>query len=122
MKYKTTIEIISEANDKHEAIEIVGEYLSGNIASGVEMKCATRAAHSYRNAVIAISISCIFLVSGILFLATSIKQAPNTAFNTPALSAIQPPLKTSCHNHQSREFKQNWQVKRNKEAISYIKK
>ena len=41
MKYKTTIEIVADAGDKSEAMEIAGEYLSGNLISGVRMKCRT---------------------------------------------------------------------------------
>ena len=37
MKYRTVIEVVTEAKDKSEAIEIVGEYLSGDILSGVQM-------------------------------------------------------------------------------------
>ena len=41
MKFKTTIKLITEAKDKNEAMEIAGEYLSGNLATGVDMKLHT---------------------------------------------------------------------------------
>ena len=37
VKFKTTIEISSEAENKNEAMEIVGEYLAGYLSSGVDM-------------------------------------------------------------------------------------
>ena len=38
-KYKTIIELVMEANDSSEALDIAGEYLRGNIESGVSIKC-----------------------------------------------------------------------------------
>jgi hypothetical protein len=45
-KFKTIIEIESVAVDSHEAIDIAGEYLRGNISSGVKLKCYS---HPIRN-------------------------------------------------------------------------
>ncbi|MFH1593133.1 MAG: hypothetical protein ABID09_00360 [Candidatus Omnitrophota bacterium] len=39
MKYKTIIEVTSDARNNDEAIYIAGEYLRGNIESGVEIRC-----------------------------------------------------------------------------------
>ena len=39
MKYKTIIELICDAADKEDAFHIAGEYLRGEVESGVEMKC-----------------------------------------------------------------------------------
>ena len=120
MKYKTTIEIVSEAENKNEAMEIVGEYLSGNIFSGVDMKCATKRAHDYKNT-IAVTVVGILVVLGVVSL---LQVKPSQGF-VPAItgiSAIQPPLKTSIADKKNMEFKKEWQAIRDKEALDYIKK
>jgi hypothetical protein len=48
MKYETVIKILSFADSEHEAIDIAGEFLRGNLESGVEMKCYTRPAQPFR--------------------------------------------------------------------------
>ena len=39
--FKTIIELVTIAEDKHEATDIAGEYLRGNISNGVSMRCST---------------------------------------------------------------------------------
>ncbi|MFH1995843.1 MAG: hypothetical protein ABIJ27_02455 [Candidatus Omnitrophota bacterium] len=46
-RYRTVIEVMTEAEDQHEAADIAGEYLRGNISSGVSMKCSTRPAYKF---------------------------------------------------------------------------
>ena len=48
MKYQTVIKILSDADSEHEAIDIAGEFLRGNLETGVEMKCYTRPTKTYR--------------------------------------------------------------------------
>ena len=121
MKYKTTIEIISEAEDKSEAMEIVGEYLSGNIVSGVEMKCLTKRSHTYNKTVLSVLVISAVVLTAIL---TTV-HTRSTYNSTPSLTgtdAIQPPLKTSTSARYDTRFKKAWETKKTQEALSYIKR
>ncbi len=118
MRYKTTIEITSEAEDKNEAMEIVGEYLTGNIVSGVEMRCHTKPTLNYKRTFVGVAaLSVIFLIG--LITAINIKSSQSLLSNTSGINAIQPPLKTSLHRKDS-TFKKEWQAVRNKEALNRI--
>ena len=96
MKYRTTIEIVSEARDKHEAMEIVGEYLSGNISSGVQMKYLTGPAQSFAKITVT-ALLFLALLGGSIFSALYTKPGSTVISATPGVSAIQPRLKTSMH-------------------------
>ncbi|UCD54702.1 MAG: hypothetical protein JSV93_04045 [Candidatus Omnitrophota bacterium] len=48
MKYQTVIKILTDAESEHEATDIAGEFLRGNIETGVKMKCYTRPVKSSR--------------------------------------------------------------------------
>ena len=41
-KFKTVIEIVCEAEDHDEAMDVAGEYLRGALSSGVSMQCQTK--------------------------------------------------------------------------------
>ena len=121
MKYKTTIEIISEAENKDEAIEIAGEYLSGNLVSGIEMKCLAKPARSISRNILSIIIVC-GVMTTLAFSAFHIKSsAPSTSAFSGA-GAIQPPLRTSAVNKYDVDFKKAWQVEETREALDYIKR
>lgn len=117
MKYRTTIEIVSEAKDKNEAMEIVGEYLSGNITSGVRMKCLTDPVNSYTR-IIVTTLLFLALLGGSILSAIYTKPGAGTLSSTPGVSAIQPPLKTSAADKKSMNFKKEWQTRQVKEAIN----
>ena len=119
MKYKTTIEIVTNAQDKNEAMEIVGEYLSGHLSSGVDMKCATRRFSHYAKPVISvIALSLVFFI-GILSI-INIKPSKITIGNISGINAVQPPLKTSATIEKA-DFKKEWEAKQTKEALKLIK-
>lgn len=121
MKYKTIIEVVTEAKDKDEALEITGEYLSGYIFSGVDMKCRTRPMHTYRNvAVSVVALSLILLVG--IFSAVNLKHSQNAVSTISGVGAIQPTLKTQVAIDNNAAFKREWQDKQLKEAIKFIKK
>jgi len=122
MEYKTTIEIISEASNKDEAVEIAGEYLSGNLISGVRMKCRTAKANA-RNIRYAASFALIALifVVGILF-GTSTRKTPSLMTSFSSSDAIQPPLKTSTADADNSQFKNEWQAFQTRHALDYLKK
>lgn len=48
MKYQTVIKILTDAESEHEATDIAGEFLRGNIETGVRMKCYSRPVKSYQ--------------------------------------------------------------------------
>jgi hypothetical protein len=120
MKYKTTIQIVTEADNTKEAMDIVGEYLSGNIASGIEMKYATKQVHNYDKAVVG-ALVVVALVTGCLFSMISVRHSPNGVANVSGFNAVQPPLKTSPVAKKSVEFRQEWEKRQVTEALNRIK-
>jgi hypothetical protein len=121
MKYKTVIEVVTDAKDRDEALEIVGEYLSGNIFSGVDMRYSTRRiTHAGKIAVTVTALSFLLAV-GILSTFTTRSQG-KAVFYPAGINAVQPPLKTSDVNKDTSGFRKDWKEKETKEAISHITK
>jgi hypothetical protein len=122
MKFKTTIKIITEAENKNEANDIVGEYLSGNITSGVDMKCRITSVVAERKAMVAaVGLVSFLLIAGAILL-NQAKPGQVVFSPTSGVGAIQPPLKTSVSDNKSAEFKEEWTKRQDKEALEYIKK
>lgn len=122
MKFKTKIEIITDANNRHEAADVAGEYLAGNISTGVTMKCNTAPVVHIRKSFIAIGAISLLAVFGLIqFYAV---RATNTVIPEPSssFSAVQVPLKTSSNHLQNDEFKDEWRDMQNKEALESISK
>jgi len=120
MKYKTSIEITSDAANKDEAMEIVGDYLSGNIASGIDMKYATKPVHFYNNSAAKVIVVGLLITIG-FFSGVKAKPQYNFALNTCQMAAVTPPLKTSDANKNDVRFKTEWENKQTAEAINFIK-
>lgn len=120
MKFKTTIEIISEAENKNEAMEIVGEYLAGYLSSGVDMRCSTNSVSSHKKGIISIIAISLLLTVSILSIG-HIKPAKNFIGTVPLFNAVQPPLKTSSDANKG-EFKKKWEARHTREALTHIKK
>jgi len=119
-KFKTKIEITSPAGNKYEAMEIVDDFLSGNIISGVDMKCSTKQVRFYDHT--AAKVAAILLVCmAFLF---SFKTSPQSNLNveTCQMAAVQPPLKTSGANLNELKFREEWEEKQTLEALDFIKK
>lgn len=122
MKYKTTIEIVSDAQDKNEAMEIAGEYLSGNIMSGVRMKCRAKPVTYYKvRAVAGVAVIALMVAVNVLF-TVNVKQSQTVNRGIAGLDAINPPLKTSIADKDDSKFKKEWQAIQNQEALNYLKK
>jgi len=122
MKYKTVIEIMTEANNKNEASDIVGEYLSGDISSGVDMKCRTKPVLLYRRALAAsVTALSILLVFGTIF-AAGIKTGKQAMPALSGVSAVQPPLKTAPIDKKNVDFKEEWQKKHDQKALQSLSK
>ena len=121
MKYKTNIEITSDAANKDEAIEIVGDYLSGNIASGIDMKCATKPIHFYNSSAARVIVVSLLVTAGFF---SGVKAKPQNGFsvNMAQMAAVTPPLKTSDANKLDARFKKEWENKQAAEAIFFFKK
>ncbi len=121
MKFKTTIQIVSEAKDKHEAFDIAGEYLTGNISSGVDMKYATRP--YYSTAMKVTGAATVFaVVMAACLMIPQVRHSSGLAQNGAGISAVQPPLKTSNINKANGEFRNEWKAKQTAEALNVIKK
>jgi len=120
MKYRTVIEVVTEAKDRSEAIDIVGEYLSGDILSGVKMKYSTRAVSGVRKAAIAVTALSLILVAGLVSFYL-VKSIGSGAPSVSGMSAVQPPLQTQLLNVREAQFKSQWQEEHNKEALQKIK-
>lgn len=119
-KYRTMIEIVSEASSKNEALDIVGEFLSGNITSGVQMKCATDPVQSYARITV-VTMLFLVLLGGSIFSALYTRPGSSVISATPAASAVQLPLKTSVVQKDGVDFKNAWQTMQVKEALSQKK-
>ncbi len=117
MKYKTTINITSEARNRDEAIDIVDEYLAGNLRSGVDMKCATRPECTAVKVTCAVALS--LVIVGVIIFPIHLKTPQLIVPNVSGISAVQAPLKTDKKNV---EFKKEWETRQTKEAIEYIKR
>jgi len=120
MRYKTVIEVVTEAKDRSEAIDIVGEYLSGDVLSGVEMKYSTRAVSGVKKIAIAITALSLMLAAGIISLYIT-KSIGNGAPSSAGMSAVQPPLQTQALHVRDAQFKTQWQDEHTKEALRKIK-
>jgi hypothetical protein len=120
-KYKTKIEITAPASDKNEAMEIVGDYLSGNIVSGIDMKCSTKRVRFYDNAPARVIAVAILIGVGFLF---TVKTSPQAGFNFTSCqtAAVQAPLKTSNVAREDTKFKKEWEEKQVREVLSFIKR
>lgn len=121
MKFKTTIHITAEAKDKNEAMEIAGEYLSGHLATGVDMKVRTAPVRN-NNEYAVVAIVVLIIASIFTIQSSGLRHSHNFMQFVPGNSVIQPPLKTSSSAGKSAHFKDEWRSKHTKEALDSIKK
>jgi len=121
MKYKTVIEVVTEAANKDEALNIVGEYLSGDILSAVDMKYSTRSVNGLKTAAIAITALSIAICIG-LFSLHFLKTSGATFSNIAGSSAVQAPLYTQAINSGNLHFMDQWQNEHIKESLLKISK
>ncbi len=122
MRFKTTIEIVTEAQDKNEAMEIAGEYLSGNIISGVRMKCRAKSLNYYKvRSTASVAVLVLMVTVNILFMINS-KQSKSANRGIAGIDAINPPLKTYDADKSNAKFKKEWQDVQTREALDYLKK
>jgi hypothetical protein len=120
MKYRTVIEVVTEANDRNEALDIVGEYLAGNIASGVDMRYSARPANSNIKAVVTVTALAVLLVVSVLSVA-NLKSGYRVTSKYSGLDAVQVPLRTVGTDAGSDQFKRAWEKKQVVEALNSIR-
>ncbi|MFA6142372.1 MAG: hypothetical protein WC738_03655 [Candidatus Omnitrophota bacterium] len=122
MRYKTTIQITTEAVDKNEALEIVDEYLSGNLVSGIDMKCRTKPTINHKAIIVGAAAICLVFAGGLLLSVNGRHNPAGSMLCGQGLSAIQPPLKTSSSDTNDVRFKKEWQDKQSHRILDYIKR
>jgi hypothetical protein len=120
MRYKTTIEVVTEAKTKIEAMEIVDDYLTGNLISGIDMKCTTRPIHSYGKSMVSVTVISVIMAVGILALIHICPSSKQLSYG-PAVSAVQPGLNTSTNDMNNSDFRHSWEKKHTEEALRMIK-
>ena len=118
MKFRTVIKLVSDARDKSEALDLVEDYLAGNIVHGVDMKCVTKPVHTH--AKIAGVATLVLAVALGVVMTSNMKHSQNILQNVPGVSAVQPPLNTSSIEAKSSKFKQEWQDRQTQEALNRI--
>jgi hypothetical protein len=120
MRFKTVIKLTSDAQDKGEALELVEEYLAGNIVSGVDMKCVTKPVYSKVKIAGVAALSLAIAVG--IFVISYVKQPQNVLPTISGVDAVQPLLKTSNIAQKSLGFKKDWQDRQTKEALEQIRR
>ncbi len=120
MKFKTTIKLITEADNKNEAMEIAGEFLSGNLTSGVDMEFRTVPVCNNKER-IGVTLIVVLIVGLLVVPMLQIRQSQNLTQIFPGQSAIQPPLNTRPIDKERADFKKEWQTKQAQEMLKYIK-
>ena len=96
MKYKTIIEIITEADDREDAADVAGDYLRGFIDSGVQMKCQTKPVinRTYIPCFIPLVLLVFFFASLFFLKSNGTKKECIAMRPVRNVSAIQPPLRS----------------------------
>jgi hypothetical protein len=117
MQYKTTIEVVTEADSKYEAADLAGEFLKGNLSSGADIRVKTISSAKSK-ALRAIAV--IFVTSAVLstpFIYGKVSYRTAKVENKPVTSYA---LKTNLTDIQnSAEFKKLWE-KEQKDRINSI--
>lgn len=122
MHYKTTIEVVTDADNACEATDIAGEFLRGDINSGADLhvKTVSVAKHRLTKSVLVTGLAIVVLGTALLGGRAYITIAK--AQRTPVTSyAIQPPLRTNQADFQSEEFKKLWEKEANNRANSQFR-
>jgi hypothetical protein len=122
MKYKTIIEIICDAADRDEASNIAGEYLRGLGDANISMRLKTVSMRTSQVVKYGSSLG-VLLVFVSLF-GSNIAQNFNekehmpSGNGSPSVCTVMPELKTN----QGNDFKKEWNDKKDKAILEYIKK
>ena len=123
MKYRTVIELVCEASDKEDAMNIAGDYLKGDMDFGVDMKCSTNSLRMHKVRKYALtSVVAILLCASMIFSVSPFgaqeKISSTSSLDFRSTSTILPALKTK----NKEDFKKEWTQKKNEAVLEYIKK
>lgn len=117
MQYKTTIEVVTEAENKNEAADIAGEFLKGDVNAVADLKVNTISVARQRRldvflacCSVAAVLGSMLIGSGVYYRLASVEKKSVTSY------AIQPPLNTDLSSQQGKEFKAAWD-KENKNRV-----
>ena len=119
-KYRTVIELVCEAEDRHEAVDMAGEYLRGSLKNGVSMKFWSRPVMAGAKVLCVSIISIVLLGAGVL--KTTFSESRNYRSHVvPGYNACQAPLLTGAAGAARSEFEERWKDKEFTRAIETIK-
>jgi len=110
MRYKTTIEVTTEAGNAYEAADIAGELLRGDVDAKADLRVKTSSVVRTRTVMALLAISLSSVVLGSIFFGTHYANKFANAQNRPITSyAIQPSFNmNSADIKDSSEFKKMW--------------
>jgi len=122
MRYRTVIEVICDAANADDAVDIAGDYLSGKVDFGVEMASNTVSMRVHKIRKFAISgLAAVVLLSVVLVkLLPAGSVSAEKGSSGPVLCStytVMPTLKTSGES----EFKNQWEEKKDEAVLNYIK-
>lgn len=118
MRYKTTIEVFTEAEDKREAIDIAGEYLRGALEADAQIRVRAipiRWALSLRLLGVVL---CIGILAMVYFVGNrgSDYRLARTKKESVTSYAVHPPLKIG-----TEEFREAWEKEEREVVNSYAR-
>ena len=120
-KYKTVIEVVCEAEDKGEALDVAGEYLRGSIDSGVMMRCKT--APLCNTSRMTLNGLCLLFLVVIGIMSTSFyKTHQSLSVGLAGFDACQAPLKTKIEGKAKIDFKEGWRDQELNKALEGLAK
>ena len=123
MKYRTVIELICEAADKEDAFYTAGEYLRGEVDSGVEMRCRAITLKTHRMLKYGVMSALVVFFFSTLLVGIATREKNNNLRHISDLilsntCTIQPVLKTQ---HRA-GFEDKWEDKKDEVMLEYLKK
>ncbi|MGB2629913.1 MAG: hypothetical protein WBD24_02215 [Candidatus Omnitrophota bacterium] len=123
MKYRTLIELICDAIDKDDAIHTAGEFLRGEVESGVDMRYSARTLRSHRAFKYGFTGLLVLCLISTLYIGYATKEKNETlrhitGYILSNTCTIQPVLKTQ----HTEEFKEKWENKKSEVMFDHLKK
>jgi len=116
MKFRTVIEVITDADNKIEATDIAGEFLKGEFETGVKMKCHTMPTKQHLLIRSGLLLSSVLFIAGMVSFGLTHNHSQSVA-RANGVSACQPPLKTG----RIMGFKEEWRDENNKKTLDNSK-
>ena len=115
MQYRTTIEVVTEADNEHEAADIAGEFLKGSISPEADIKVKTVSTAKMKGIMAVATIAAVSAVLSVPVIGERLSYKIARVERKPVTSyAIQPPLKTNLSSIQdTEEFKAVWEKAQN---------